>query len=84
MEEKLKKLDHQRVAEGKHTGHSHEAVGASALYEVSDNEKRLEAPDGAQVFHQEHNVIKLPSGNWRVGTVLERDHALEATRKVVD
>lgn len=78
---KRKKLAHTRLAEGEHTGHYHEAVGDGvALYDTGE----FDAPNGAQVTHQEHQTITLPPGNYVRLVVQEYDHFAEEARNVAD
>jgi hypothetical protein len=76
-----KKLPHTRLAEGEATGHYHEAVGEGvALYE----DGTLEAPNGAEVHHQEHAPITVTPGEYHRSIVLEYDHFQEEARMVAD
>jgi hypothetical protein len=78
---KRKQLPHNRLAEGEHTGHYHEAIGDGvALYD----DWVLEAPSGAEVHHQEHKPITLPPGDYRRSIVQEFDHFAEEARNVAD
>lgn len=82
MGKKSKKtLPHTKLAEGEHTGHFHLASGEGvALFD----DFTLEAPNGADVTHQEHNPITLPPGNYTRLIVREYDHFTEEARNVAD
>jgi len=82
----MKKLDHNRLAEGEVTGHFHEAVGhdVSVLSADGTTPAVLDAPNGAEVTHQEHNTVKIPPGQFDRGIVKEYDHAEEEAREVQD
>ena len=76
-----KKLPKAILAHGEHTGHFHEAIGDGvALYE----DGVLEAPNGAEVQHQEHKPVTLPPGNYDRLIVQEFDHLAEEARQVRD
>ena len=76
-----KKLPHTRLAEGEVTGHYHEAVGEGC---VLYDDWTLDAPKGCEVTHQEHDVIKIPEGEYERSIVQEFDHAEEEAREVID
>lgn len=81
MKKKAKKLDRAILAHGEHTGHFHEAHGDGvALYE----DGVLEAPNGAEVTHQEHAPIRVPPGMYERSIVKEYDHFTEEARNVAD
>jgi len=76
-----KKMKRAILAEGEHTGHFHEAHGASiAFYD----DGILAAPSGAEVTHQEHAPVTLPPGEYARSIVVEYDHFLEEARNVAD
>lgn len=79
----MKKLNHKRLAEGEATGHFHGA-DEGTLYDMGNDVKLLDAPDGSEITHQEHNPVKLPPGKFVTGIVREYDHADEEARKVID
>lgn len=39
---------------------------------------------GSELFHEEHNTIKIPEGFYKLDLVLEYDHFLEESRVVID
>lgn len=85
-EDKLKKLDHRKLALGEVTGHYHEATANDAvLYGDADGTPTLlHAPSGTDVTHQEHNTITLPPGEYERHIVREFDPFAEEIRNVVD
>lgn len=78
---KRKKLERAILAEGEHTGHFHEAHGGGVAFY---DDGVLEAPQGAEVTHQEHAPVTLPPGNYVRSIVKEYDHFLEESRNVAD
>jgi hypothetical protein len=88
----LKKLDHTVFAEGEATGHAHRA-GGGTLYEdidVQSNDGPLRAWETSETVpltHEEHGQLLLPpspTGQYRIGGVIEMDPFLEAARRVAD
>ncbi len=80
-----KKLDHKMIALGEATGHHHSATADSAsLWELDGGLMVLDAPDGTDVTHQEHNTISLPPGQYDRHIVVEYDHFAEESREVRD
>ena len=83
---KLKRLGHKRLAEGEATGHFHAAVAENSVL-FGDSEgtpRRLDAPSGTDVVHQEHGTITLPPGSYDRSIIQEFDHAAEEARNVID
>jgi hypothetical protein len=82
----MKKLDHRHLAEGEVTGHFHEAVGdgVAVLSDDGKTPKVLDAPNGADITHQEHGNITVPPGQYERVLVREYDHAEEEARDVRD
>ena len=82
---KGKKLNHLILAEGEMTGHSHVITkGKAELYE---NEKELFLKiisNTAELTHQEHKIVVLPKGNFKVRKVREYDHFMEESWEVKD
>jgi len=78
---KRTKLDRAILAHGEVTGHFHEAHGAGVAFY---DDGVLEAPQGAEVTHQEHATVTLPPGNYVRSIVVEYDHFAEEARQVVD
>ena len=73
------------LADGEVTGHAHvaEAEGVT-LTEETPAVKRLSAPKGAKVVHEEHKPVTLPPGDYEVRRVQEYDHFAEEARAVQD
>jgi hypothetical protein len=82
----MKKLTHKRLAEGEATGHFHAAVAEDSLLFGDDDgtPRRLDAPSGTDVTHQEHGTVTLPPGSYDRSIIQEFDHAAEEAREVVD
>lgn len=77
------KLNHKRLAEGEVTGHYHEATAKDAsLYD--ENGIYLDAPNGTEVTHQEHNTLEIPPGQYDRILVREFDPFEEEIRNVQD
>lgn len=76
-----KKLDRAVLAEGEHTGHYHEAHGNNVSFY---DDGVLEAPQGANVTHQEHATVILPPGEYVRSIVQEYSHFEEEARDVAD
>ncbi|MDR1611747.1 MAG: hypothetical protein LBT97_03065 [Planctomycetota bacterium] len=73
-------------AEGEMTGHHHSAVADDDI-QVYEKDGVLYCSvigDEVTVEHQEHNVVKLPKGDYRVHIVQEVDHLADEVRKVRD
>jgi len=81
-----KKLPHKRLAEGEVTGHFHEATAQDAVVYGDDAGEplKLDAPNGTDVTHQEHDTITVPPGQYDRVIVQEYDHPEEEARRVVD
>lgn len=73
------------LAEGEATGHAHTIaeVEAVEMYEQG-GVYFLCAKADVPVRHQEHGVITIPKGNWKVGIVKEYDYDAEEIRSVRD
>ena len=69
------------IAEGAATGHAHRAVGMDV---VVDAIKIIDAPDGAEITHEEHRNFQIPPGRYRTGRVQEMDHFAGQARDVLD
>lgn len=77
----VKQLDRAILAHGEHTGHFHEAHGGGVAF---FDDGTLEAPNGAEVTHQEHQPITVPPGTYVRSIVQEYDHFAEEARNVAD
>ena len=85
LEVEGKKLNHLILAKGEVTGHCHEITSGEA--ELYDHEGTLflkVKSDEAILTHQEHGVITLPKGNYKIGIVREFDHFSEEAKRVQD
>ncbi len=72
------------LAEGEATGHAHVIAGGVVL-ETKDGEVYLRiTEDGAVVAHEEHAVVELPKGEFRVSYQREFDPFEQAARQVAD
>lgn len=79
------KKNHTILAEGEATGHAHRAKGAGCtVFEAPTGELFLDAPNGAEVTHEEHGPHSLPPGKYKIGIVQEYDHFMEESREVRD
>lgn len=74
------------LAEGEHTGHAHcivEHNGVAWMYE-KEGVLYVKAMKPVTITHEEHNAVKIPAGNWKVGIVREFDHFAQMERQVKD
>lgn len=81
MAKTRKKLDRAILAHGEHTGHFHEAHGGGVAF---FDDGVLEAPQGAEVTHQEHAPVVIPPGEYVRSIVQEYSHFEEEARNVAD
>lgn len=87
-----KKIDGKKkkdlvLAEGKMTGHSHRIIsGEAALYmQATLGLLYLKVlSENAELYHEEHESIMLPMGEYEIIIQREFDWFNEETRKVVD
>ncbi|MEU1346672.1 hypothetical protein ACFYPA_02895 [Streptomyces sp. NPDC005775] len=72
------------LALGEVTGHAHAVPGPGRLIREAGvfGPMLLHLPDGGRVVHEEHAVISLPKGWFRV--VRQREYAPGAVRVVAD
>lgn len=70
------------LARGEVTGHSHVAAGVGLAFDEAT--KVLTVPRSATITHEEHGTVRLPSGKFRIGIVVEQDPYLQELRKVRD
>ncbi|MFH0825643.1 MAG: hypothetical protein V2B18_23045 [Pseudomonadota bacterium] len=78
------KLSDNVLARGEATGHAHVAWGVDALLYRSGERLYLNAPNGAEIKHEEHGPITVPRGTYLIEKVREYDHFVERPRTVVD
>lgn len=57
--------------------------GNYAIYKDNDD-VYLEIKSQTEVLHQEHDKLVIPTGFYKVVTVLEYDHFLEESKEVID
>lgn len=68
---------------GSATGHMHRIVkGAQLLKAASGNDLLVVGEHGADLIHEEHATIPLPSGNYEV--LQQREYTPEEIRAVMD
>lgn len=84
--EDLKEKKDKVLAEGEVTGHSHRIISGDAVLLINPNGFMLLRVKSEQVelYHEEHESIMLPMGDWEIGIQREWDWFNEETRKVVD
>lgn len=81
----MKKMTHLVLAEGEHTGHSHQVVsGLACLYGAGNDMFLKVLSDTARLKHEEHGDIELKKGDYEIGRVNEYDHFDEEARRVQD
>jgi hypothetical protein len=76
----VKKLETDLLHKGQ--AHHHRLRGKFAIAEKDG--KRFVHSRGCELFHEEHNTIKIPEGFFEMCLVLEYDHFLEESRIVID
>ena len=84
LPEKVQPKPGRVVAWGEVTGHSHALGMDDLLYEAPDGTVYVRATEDTLITHEEHGVIPLPTGIWRVTYQREWDPYAEAARRVVD
>ena len=75
------------LAEGEATGHRHLATGDDVAVLETHNARFLNAPNGAEITHEEHDPITVPPGKYQIEGVREYDYFAEPeqrTRRVTD
>ena len=74
------------LAEGETTGHFHgvPAIEGVTSFWKSGNDMFLTVEATVKVGHQEHGVIDLPKGTFKIGIVREVDPFAEEIRHVQD
>lgn len=79
-----KKLAHLVLAEGEVSNHKHQITKGNA--ELYDHEGTLflRVIDEAELTHEDHNVIVLPKGDYKIETQKEYVIGNEQYRKVLD
>jgi hypothetical protein len=83
--EDAKRMERAILAEGEVTGHFHEALGNGAsMWDTGGGTAVLDAPNGAEVVHQEHGKITVPAGQYNRELVKEYDPFEEEARNVHD
>jgi len=80
----MKKRTDKRLAEGEATGHAHVAQAEDAEVFGDGFERRLAAPTGTTISHEEHGKISLPVGNYRISRQREIDPDTEEIGSVAD
>jgi len=72
------------LALGEATGHAHAVVGQGALYPAATplEPMHLHLPKGGRVVHEEHAMITLPPGWYRV--IRQREYEPGTVRMVAD
>jgi hypothetical protein len=81
---KLQDIEDDKIilAEGEATGHHHAIANRNAqLFEAATG-MFLMLAKAAQLYHQEHDKIDLPPGNYKV--TRQREYSPEAIRNVAD
>lgn len=63
--------------------HHHRLRGKFKLYANKDGKIYLQCKE-AELYHEEHNTIKIPEGIYEKDIVKEYDHWLEESREVID
>lgn len=72
------------VQHGESTGHAHRLHGDGFTMFQTKEKRYLRLLKETPLRHEEHDEIKLPSGDYEVRIVREYDHFQDLTRPVVD
>lgn len=74
------------LALGEATGHHHKLFGEGIdLRECPKTKvKYLKLVEPVELKHQEHHVVEIAPGSYRIGIQKEYDHFQEETRRVAD
>lgn len=82
----IKLLPHLTLAEGEATGHRHQITrGQAELYQMATGLMYLKVlSDFATLYHEEHEEIELPKGDYEVFIEREYDWVEGLEKKVVD
>ena len=85
-EEEMKLLSHLTLAEGEVTGHRHRITqGEAQLYQAAVGVMYLRVlSEFAKLYHEEHEEIDLPKGDYEVLIEREYDWVEGLEKKVVD
>jgi hypothetical protein len=80
-----KKLNHNILRHGEHTGHKHQILTAETQsYDLGNDLILSQVAVDARVVHEEHHTIMLPAGEYLSGGTNGYDHLLEESRQVLD
>jgi hypothetical protein len=80
----MDKRNDRCLAEGEVTGHSHCCLADDVEVFGQGTERRLSAPSGTAVRHEEHKQITLPPGEYNITRQREIDPDTEESRAVAD
>ena len=85
-ESEMKLLPHLTLAEGEVTGHRHRITqGDAQLYQLAVGVMYLRVlSEFAKLYHEEHEEIDLPKGDYEVLIEREYDWVEGLEKKVVD
>lgn len=74
------------LAKGELTGHAHaiEDIAGIKFVKGADGNFYLSLPSARDLVHEEHKMVNLPAGSYRVRQVREYDHFVEEIRGVLD
>lgn len=83
---KVTKVKKAILAEGEHTGHKHMLISESMPITIheKDGEVFVKTESETELIHQEHNMITIEPGIYKVEQVKEYDHFEEEIRKIQD
>jgi hypothetical protein len=73
------------LADGEITGHAHVIVDDDIEMMCDEVGSKFIANDHTvEVVHEEHGMVEIPAGTWKIDIVKEYDHFAEEARKVRD
>ena len=80
----MKRRKDNVLAEGEATGHAHRATGDGVAVYGDGDDRKLQAPKGTVVTHEEHGLQTWPPGDYDISRVQEFDPFEEEIRNVQD
>jgi hypothetical protein len=70
------------LAYGEVTGHHHRFEGNTAVEYRSNAERFISTKENAKLFHEEHETITFPRGNYKI--IQQNEYTPQEIKRVVD
>lgn len=70
------------VAHGEATGHMHAVAEPEVKMIEVDQARYLQAMDAFTITHQEHDIVHVPAGSYKI--IYQREYSPERIRRVID